>query len=43
MNQYWSDIIQGGKSLVTGLSITAKEFFKKFFTGFSDRFHNHIT
>ncbi len=28
MNQYWSDIIQGGKSLVTGLSITAREFFK---------------
>lgn len=28
MNQYWNDIIQGSKSLVIGLSITAREFFK---------------
>lgn len=27
MNQYWSDIIQGGRSLITGLAITAREFF----------------
>jgi NADH-quinone oxidoreductase subunit I len=28
MNGYWSDIITGSKSLVTGLMITAREFFK---------------
>ena len=28
MNSYWSDIINGGKSLVVGLGITAREFFK---------------
>ncbi len=28
MNEYWNDIIGGAKSLVVGLSITAKEFFK---------------
>ncbi|MDY0390434.1 NuoI/complex I 23 kDa subunit family protein [Desulfobulbus oligotrophicus] len=27
MNQYWTDIIYGGKSLLTGLAITAREFF----------------
>lgn len=28
MSGYWSDIITGGKSLVTGMMITAREFFK---------------
>lgn len=28
MNGYWSDIFTGSKSLVTGLMITAREFFK---------------
>lgn len=28
MNGYWSDIFTGSKSLVTGLLITAREFFK---------------
>ncbi len=28
MNQYWNDVFGGAKSLVVGLSITAKEFFK---------------
>jgi len=28
MSGYWSDIVTGGKSLVTGLAITAREFFK---------------
>lgn len=28
MSGYWSDIISGGKSLVTGMMITAREFFK---------------
>ena len=28
MHGYWSDIFTGGKSLVTGLLITAREFFK---------------
>ena len=28
MNTYWSDIFTGSRSLVTGLLITAKEFFK---------------
>jgi NADH-quinone oxidoreductase subunit I len=28
MSGYWSDIVTGGKSLVTGLMITAREFFK---------------
>lgn len=28
MSGYWSDIINGGKSLVTGMMITAREFIK---------------
>jgi NADH-quinone oxidoreductase subunit I len=28
MSGYWSDIVTGGKSLVTGLAITAREFFR---------------
>jgi NADH-quinone oxidoreductase subunit I len=28
MNEYWNDVIGGSKSLLVGLSITAKEFFK---------------
>lgn len=28
MSGYWSDIFTGGKSLITGLTITAREFFK---------------
>jgi NADH-quinone oxidoreductase subunit I len=28
MSGYWSDIVSGGKSLVTGLAITAREFFR---------------
>ena len=28
MSGYWSDIISGGKSLVTGMMITAREFIK---------------
>ncbi len=28
MNDYWTDILGGGKSLLVGLSITAREFFK---------------
>ncbi len=28
MNSYWSDIIQGSKSLITGLLITGREFFR---------------
>ncbi len=28
MSGYWNDILVGGKSLVTGLMITAREFFK---------------
>jgi NADH-quinone oxidoreductase subunit I len=28
MSEYWNDIIGGSKSLLTGLSITAREFFK---------------
>ncbi len=28
MNEYWTDILGGGKSLLVGLSITAREFFK---------------
>ncbi|MBM9615795.1 NADH-quinone oxidoreductase subunit I [Desulfobulbus rhabdoformis] len=28
MSGYWSEIITGGKSLVTGMMITAREFFK---------------
>jgi NADH-quinone oxidoreductase subunit I len=32
MNEYWNDIIGGARSLVVGLSITAKEFFKPVIT-----------
>ncbi len=28
MSEYWKDVIGGSKSLLVGLSITAKEFFK---------------
>ncbi len=28
MNDYWTDILGGGKSLLVGLSITAREFFR---------------
>jgi NADH-quinone oxidoreductase subunit I len=28
MSGYWSDIVTGSKSLVTGLAITAREFFR---------------
>lgn len=28
MSEYWNDIFGGSKSLITGLSITAREFFK---------------
>ena len=28
MSGYWSDIFTGSKSLITGLAITAREFFK---------------
>ncbi len=28
MSGYWSDIFSGGKSLIVGLTITAREFFK---------------
>jgi len=50
MNEYWRDIFGGGKSLVVGLNITAREFFKPVVTEqyphfvpvMQDRFRGHI-
>ncbi len=50
MNEYWNDIFGGAKSLITGLSITASEFFKPVVTEqyphvvpeIPDRFRGHI-
>lgn len=32
MNEYWNDVIGGAKSLVTGLKITATQFFQPIVT-----------
>jgi len=50
MNEYWTDILGGGKSLLVGLSITAREFFKPVVTEqypwvvpeMAERFRGHI-
>ncbi|PIE59168.1 MAG: NADH-quinone oxidoreductase subunit I [Desulfobulbus propionicus] len=50
MSGYWSDILTGSKSLVTGLMITAREFFRPVVTEYypyetptlPDRFRGHI-
>ncbi len=50
MSGYWSEIITGGKSLVTGMMITAREFFKPVVTEhypwevptMTPRFRGHI-
>lgn len=50
MRGYWSDIFTGGKSLVTGMIITARQFFKPVVTELypwevptmQERFRGHI-
>jgi len=50
MSEYWNDVIGGSKSLLIGLSITAREFFKPVVTEqypwvvpeMTDRYRGHI-
>jgi len=50
MSEYWNDVFGGAKSLVVGLSITAREFFKPVVTEqypwelptIPDRYRGHI-
>jgi len=50
MSEYWNDVFGGAKSLVIGLSITAREFFKPVVTEqypwvvptMTDRYRGHI-
>ncbi len=50
MSAYWNDIFGGSKSLITGLAITAREFFKPLVTEMypwevpemTERFRGHI-
>lgn len=50
MSKYWSDVIGGARSLVTGLSITAREFLRPVITRqypwevpeIPDRYRGHI-
>ncbi len=50
MSGYWSDILVGSKSLITGLKITAREFFRPVVTEnypyevpvMTERFRGHI-
>ena len=50
MSEYWNDVIGGSKSLVIGLSITAREFFKPVVTEqypwevpvMTERYRGHI-